>query len=74
MDDWISWTKCTTCGHVEKDLFQQSDGMPPPSTPVDVRCPRCGGPARLTTFPAFEIETIDTSLPDRFSYETMEDW
>ena len=72
MIDWIAWTKCTTCRCDEKEVFQKSDRQR--GTSMDVNCPRCGNPARLITFPVFDIETIDTSLPSRFSYETMEDW
>ena len=74
MTDWIAWTKCRICHYGGKQLFQKSDQAHPGGTSMDVNCPRCGIPARLITFPAFEIETIDTSLPSRFSYEAMEDW
>ena len=71
MIDWIARTECGTCKHVEMDVFQNSSGGV--GAALDVNCPRCGKPARLLTFPAFDIETIDTSLPARFSYETLED-
>ena len=74
MTEWIAWTKCSICRYAAKDVLQKSSEAEQLGLPLDVNCPQCGSPARLITFPAFEIETIDTSLPSRFSYETMEDW
>jgi hypothetical protein len=74
MIDWIALTKCATCHHVEKRVFSETDRVQQGGTSMDVVCPRCGNPARLIAFPAFEVETIDTSLPRRFSYDRMEDW
>ena len=74
MIDWIRWTKCPTCDHVEKEVFQEPDDAPPHSATSNVRCLECGSPARYMTFPAFEIETIESSPSADFLRDEMEDW
>jgi hypothetical protein len=74
MTDWIAWTKCLTCDHTEKDVFQRPDDGPPGDGAPNVACPKCGNPARYITFPAFEIETMDISQPSDAMYDTMDDW
>ena len=73
MMDWIGWTKCQTCDHVDKHVFQEPDDAPG-STTSNVRCPKCGNPARYITFPAFEIETIESSPLGDPLRDEMEDW
>jgi hypothetical protein len=74
MIDWIEWTKCRTCGHTDKRVFQRPTDAPFDATP-SVRCPNCGHPAGLINFPAFDIETIDLSAPiDPSMYDTIDDW
>ena len=72
--DWIGWTKCRTCGHTEKDVFQRSDDAPQLDTPALVRCSQCGNPAKYITFPAFEVQTFEISGPGDAMYDTIDDW
>ena len=74
MTDWIGWTKCQTCDYVEKEVFQGTDDGPSRSTPAHVRCPKCGSPARSMTFPAFEVETLESGPDGDPLRDEMEDW
>jgi rubredoxin len=78
MTDWISLTRCPICGFAEKAVLQKPDDALQIDTPSSVRCPNCGNPARLITFPAFDIQTFERSrpgesIPDAM-YDMMDDW
>ena len=73
MTDWIGWTKCPTCDHVEKEVFQEPDDAPCSGTST-VRCAKCGSPARYMTFPAFDVETMESSPLSDPLRDEMEDW
>ena len=74
MTDWIEWTRCPTCGYMDKEVVQKRDDAPPSYASPGPRCPKCGNPARLITFPAFEVETIDISMSIDPMRDEMEDW
>jgi hypothetical protein len=74
MIDWIEWTRCAACDYMEKEVVQKPDDAPPTNGRPGLLCPKCGKPARLITFPAFEVETIDISMSIDPLRDEMEDW
>ena len=74
MIDWIEWTKCVTCGYTDKEVLQKPDDAAQDHASPGLPCPKCGNRARLITFPAFEIETIDISMSIDPLRDEMEDW
>lgn len=74
MTDWIAWTKCRTCGYMDKDVVQKPDD-PQLDATSHVRCPSCGNRAAVITFPVFEVQTIEIIQPgDAAMYDTIDDW
>jgi len=71
MTEWIAWTKCRTCDYMAKDVFERPEDELD-ATP-QVRCPKCGGPAKYITFPVFEVQTFELPSPSAM-YDTIDDW